>query len=169
MYSFLTCRRFLHNKEVDNTDIYLEIYIFRVDNYAGNASGEQSSSENCNQFSVLGSGIWTWNVYLLDKVYFNCFYIYRLECMICTHFIIKGLIPFQVFFFFSAGFKTLIVTICLLCVFFLSKLNWFFMYFNVWYVPANCICFFIFHMVCNGIYMVMGFDDTLFYHVVLNT
>ena len=56
MYSFLTCRRFLHNKEVDNTDIYLEIYIFRVDNYAGNASGEQSSSENCNQFSVLGSG-----------------------------------------------------------------------------------------------------------------
>ena len=125
MYSFLTCRRFLHNKEVDNTDIYLEIYIFRVDNYAGNASGEQSSSENCNQFSVLGSGIWTWNVYLLDKVYFNCFYIYRLECMICTHFIIKGLIPFQVFFFFSAGFKTLIVTICLLCVFFLSKLSWF--------------------------------------------
>ena len=44
--------------------------------------------------------------------------IYRLECMICTHFIIKGLIPFQVFFFFSAGFKTLIVTICLLFVFF---------------------------------------------------
>ena len=36
------------------------------------------------------------------------------------------------------------------------------MYFNVWYVPANCICFFIFHMVCNGIYMVMGFDDTCF-------
>ena len=57
MYSFLTCRRFLHNKEVDNTGIYLEIYIVRVDNYAGNASGEQSSSENCNQFSVLGSGI----------------------------------------------------------------------------------------------------------------
>jgi len=43
------------------------------------------------------------------------------------------------------------------------------MYFNVWYVRANCICFFIFHMVCNGIYMVIGFDDTLFYHVVLNT
>ena len=119
MYSFLTCRRFLHNKEVDNTGIYLEIYIVRVDNYAGNASGEQSSSENCNQFSVLGSGIWTWNVYLLDKVYFNCFYIYRLGCMILHILLLKVWFLFKsYFYFFPAGFKTLIVTICLLFVFF---------------------------------------------------
>ena len=50
--------------------------------------------------------------------------IYRLECMICTHFIIKGLIPFQVFFFFLCGVQNPNCNyMSVVCVFFLSKLN----------------------------------------------
>ena len=52
MYSFLTCRRFLHNKEVDNTGVYLEIYtsgliIMRGMRQASNRAAKTAISFQC--------------------------------------------------------------------------------------------------------------------------